>query len=654
MADVNVGLGVDLADVAKALARIPAMTSEESEKAVRQMTRAFDKAATESKKLSATVGRANQKASKDTQEGLKGLYELAGGSGDRIEKLGKAVGALGTPIGAMAIAAGASALALGGVVAGITSAVFASDELLDSLEPYDKLGAWAGISPAAAESIRQANAAVEGMGVLLDEAVLTLGAEFAPAVEEATRALLTLGFVALDAWKAFASGEDVLREVAVFAGDYLVRALLGSADSIMTIVSALGALAEVTGSTGLADTLQGITDRYEELRRGVVESGVDAALGGVTSAFDALGDAGAGYGERVDALLARVRELNDEHGKGKGKVEDLTKALLAEAHAAQAAADAFAARLATVEASAAQADALVAASGDWARGEIGKLSDARDAAVQKYVETARAGALAEADIEAGKAEIVAQYEAQITDKLVAEQDKRIQAATDASEKAADAARAYAQSVAGDVASVFGTVASVISQGYSEAASQVGDLQSQLEQGGEDLTASERAQLRARIEAQKDAATEAWMAQQAAALAQAAVLAIQAEMQAASSAPWPYNLPAIAVATAAAAASIGGIASAKPPKFHSGRAPDEMPATLTRHEAVLTSQGVAAAGGSQAVRAMNEGRGSGSSDGAATVVIDHRTMGRSVQRLLRRGPMAAAVRQGKRVGHSGRS
>jgi hypothetical protein len=44
-------LGLDMSDVAKALARMPQMTSVEAEKAVRELTRSFDKARVESKRL---------------------------------------------------------------------------------------------------------------------------------------------------------------------------------------------------------------------------------------------------------------------------------------------------------------------------------------------------------------------------------------------------------------------------------------------------------------------------------------------------------------------------------------------------------------------------------------------------------------------------
>lgn len=127
---------------------------------------------------------------------------------------------------------------------------------------------------------------------------------------------------------------------------------------------------------------------------------------------------------------------------------------------------------------------------------------------------------------------------------------------------------------------------------------------------------------AMTEDQKEAALAAFYIAQAAAAAQAGIntfLGISAALATGNPAG------AVAAGIAGVAAEIQ-ILSAPPPKFHSGLEPDEYAATLKRGEAVLSTQGVAAAGGPEAIRAFNAGQAAGGGAAAPMgriVVVKHK-------------------------------
>ena len=113
------------------------------------------------------------------------------------------------------------------------------------------------------------------------------------------------------------------------------------------------------------------------------------------------------------------------------------------------------------------------------------------------------------------------------------------------------------------------------------------------------------------------------------------------------APTGPAAPALAagITVPATAASIAKIAAEKPPKLHDGiGAVDEMLATLRSGEAVLNQRGAQAAGGSQAIEAMNRG----TPPGPTTLVFQY--AGRAVERVVldamqRGGPLQSAMAGG---------
>lgn len=339
------------------------------------------------------------------------------------------------------------------------------------------------------------------------------------------------------------------------------------------------------------------------------------------------------------------------------KARDLTAELLKEAAAAQAAADNFGAHLAAVEASAASADEVVARSAAFRLSEIDKLSAEEDAAVADYATRAKAGALTDEQIAADTATIRANYEDQITAKMGEEQAKREADARASAERMAAAQEASTARTVGMITDSAQVAASVLTSlgdsaeaTYSHAVDMADRLTGQLAAGEEYYTEAQKAALQKRIAAQREAAHKAFQAQKAAGVATATVQLFVAEAQAVASAPWPYNIPAIAEAAIAGGAAVAGAASVQEPTFHRGRAPDEIPATILRKEAVMTPTAANSMGPKQIDR-LNDGQTRGGYSGPAPVILGHRVVNDLIKRELQNsGALMAALSAGTILGH----
>jgi len=92
-------------------------------------------------------------------------------------------------------------------------------------------------------------------------------------------------------------------------------------------------------------------------------------------------------------------------------------------------------------------------------------------------------------------------------------------------------------------------------------------------------------------------------------------------------------------------------AAEQPSFHSGRAPDEMNATILRNEAVLNPT-AAASVGRKRIEDMNNGRMSGGNGGGpAPIVLGHRVFEAGLKRSLdSAGVLREALNSGAVYGH----
>lgn len=143
-----------------------------------------------------------------------------------------------------------------------------------------------------------------------------------------------------------------------------------------------------------------------------------------------------------------------------------------------------------------------------------------------------------------------------------------------------------------------------------------------------------------------AAKQQWEQNKAAAFAMSVVQAALGVAVASASAPPPLNIPAIIQSAVAGAAATASIVAAPPPKFHAGTARvDEVNATLKKGEAVLSTQGVSAAG-RDAIGRWNSGRDSGQGSPAVVMQYRHQVFNRFIRDNLRMNtPLSAAVKRG---------
>ena len=204
-------------------------------------------------------------------------------------------------------------------------------------------------------------------------------------------------------------------------------------------------------------------------------------------------------------------------------------------------------------------------------------------------------------------------------------------------------------IASSVGDLFSQVASNISESISESEEELQALDERIANAQtvreKEALVRRKAALKEEIAEQKKAAVAAFVAQKVAALSQAAIATALASITAFAQAG-----PAGAVAAAIAGGiSIAAIAAEPPPSFHVGgmvaqAAPDEINARLLRSEAVLSPQGVRAAGGEDGVRQLNRGGGGGQQI-VSVLQVRSRTVDAMISDNLRtkQGPLVDALR-----------
>lgn len=198
----------------------------------------------------------------------------------------------------------------------------------------------------------------------------------------------------------------------------------------------------------------------------------------------------------------------------------------------------------------------------------------------------------------------------------------------------------ADSIAGAISEVFAIAAAdAINavQGTQDEIDRITELMiNTTDQAERERLRLKRAALEEQLKDEKKAALDAWRVSQGAAAASAGVATALAVVQALAS-PVPFP---VAVGFAIAAGVIGGlqiglIDQASPPSFHTGGLlSDELMVKVRNSEAILTGQGVRAAGGAAGVDALNSGNAAGGRPAVAVWKIDHKVMGASMHSVLR--------------------
>lgn len=315
---IPISIDLQLADLQKKLGEIPGVTGDAAKGMLRELVTASKKAEKAVTAATKAASKAQEKSVEEAREGLLELGDLAGLPADSIKKLGAGLSALANPATLAAVAVGGIGLAATAAVAGVIAIVDAADDLAKEMKDLEGVKGF-GVSPEALAAIQGANNAMASLGMIAKQAVLTMGAEFAPTVEKVATFMVKLGLVALDAFNTFADGHNVLRELAIMMVEGLIGSMTGVTDTLLDMARAMAALARSAGMDGMADSLASATDRIGALKHEMATDVVDAlgvSVGRLDSAFGS-------YDERAQKLITTVGKLRMEHQGLKKDTEDL-------------------------------------------------------------------------------------------------------------------------------------------------------------------------------------------------------------------------------------------------------------------------------------------------------------------------------------------
>ncbi len=623
-AEVKVSYIAEIADLRTKLKETSGVTASEARAMVKSLD-ASVKAAAKAQTAAVKAFKQTAEASRDSAQAAQELQDRFGGLGDVARALGlgplegladvgealvrgfKDLGAWSTVVGGVA--------GIGAVTVAATAAGAAMIKAADVAEDYAKeLKAFRGlegfaVSGVTIASLERANASIDAIVTVGKQAVVVLGAELAPAIEEAGTQMVALGLMALDSFKAFAEGKSVLRELAVFLTDNLVKALLGPATGLAWLSRQMAALAEAAGMDGLAGKLRDADAAYAGFTRQLAETTVD---------YYASSDALTGLVEVSDDYLQRARELIGVQVQvGRETVtsseaikrlsEDLQQAADAAATSLQTYQQGLAALVATADAAALErldGEARVTAE---LRAQLDSIA-AQERALLSLAQTdsARETVRAEAARAAAEVERTAQAEiAAIRADAAEQQRKDAEAAAEQAARLRQQQIAEASAIAGSLTQATGALASALDSSYQNAANNANILTAQLAAGESYYTAAQEKELKRRIAGQRQAAVKAFNDAQAAKVAEAEMAAGLAFVNTLASNPTPFGLAQAFANLALAQTSVAAIASQKPAFHAGGLAEDEYPTLMRRGEAVLNPTGRQVVG-DQGVRDANAG------------------------------------------------
>jgi hypothetical protein len=666
MATAKINIGAETADYVSEIKKIPGITDKEAEKAgkafrnklINQAIKGLDEVEDKAKSAVDATGKATDKLGGQ----LLDLGELVGVPADKLKKLGAGVEALANPMGIAAVAAGSVAFAAAGAAAAIVTMVDAADELARELKGIKGLGGLEGfgISSADLTSLDQANAALASIGTIGRQVVVTLGAEFAPAVTEVATEVVKFGLIALDAFNQFAEGGDILRGVAEFMTGKLVKAITAPVNALTILTNTMARVAEAAGADGLATQLRKADEAYEGFVKSASSSAVDALAGGFERLSGLTGDYDARARQLISTMQTHAATQRDAAAAAKELAEAEKEAAAIEAErqrlthqisveheklisdydrVAMAAEDAATSGASRVQRELAGLDGLSArlqAEGALTVERERVINDAKTKIVVDYTNTviAERQRQDEADAAAAAAEV---------ERNRATRDAKLQAITSTADAAISASTAVAQ------------------QEYQIRSQYASDLERALSDKEANLTDSQRAEMQERLDLARKQAKRAFAISKALSIAQIAVSTAEAAMSAFAQG-MKMGGPVGAAALVAATLAVGGLQTAvvarqKPPAHRGlvpvgGAAADEGMTMLTNEEAVLSPRGVEAAGGPEGVSNLNAGGGS-MGGGTTTVNLQFglRTMDTvTASALSRPGESRAMVRKGNPVGH----
>jgi len=331
---VSIEIDVRVEKMRQRLQKIPGMTEDAIEEAVKQAGKAWRRG----DRLAAQVERASRRRASDLADSLQKNYEHAFRSGnallgsfmgdieDGIELfggLGKSVAMMGPH--AIAAAAALAALtaglvAAGATVIGIAAAVHQVQELTKANEKYvGILGLQREGNEQAIQASKDMHATLELVGVMFREIGIRIAQDFGPQIQYATE--ITAGIVqsAFDLLNQLPAGYMSFTGIIKKAANFFARSMMAAPylflQGLKTIYNGIATLAEMVLGEGnvLTSTIHAVTGTLDSLDQGLtdlIDGAVDYAVGGLS---DSLAPALESTRESGRRLLDNTMANNKAH-----------------------------------------------------------------------------------------------------------------------------------------------------------------------------------------------------------------------------------------------------------------------------------------------------------------------------------------------------
>ncbi|MBT7096806.1 hypothetical protein HN937_05480, partial [Candidatus Poribacteria bacterium] len=478
--------------------------------------------------------------------------------------------------------------ALVGAVAGMVAAVRYAEDLQDNLAAFEGVAGIELLDEEQLATVERANASLDALRTVAQAVALTLGGEFAPAVEGAGTLFVAMALMSKDLWTDLRTLDDGVSELAETIGGVLVRKMMFMQTTMARWLGFVGEAADRLGMDGLGGALKGLESSYDDFTDAVGAKAVDKIFGGLGDSVQFVTDGMGGYMNRAAQLIAVQREVNQETDKGAGSMSKKKAAVDEVAKALE--------QLQGIEERAVEATLSAGARILWQRDQEIAQIDALAEVVGESTEVDQARYAVLDKAERGLAALRKQEQAALDAQALASHEQRLR---EIEEEAA--ARQQATSMfLGGFADLAGTTADQINEHNA------------------------------------DAAKGFFAFYKAAAISQIGVDGAVAAVKALATlgpVAGPIAAAGIAATTAGSAAAVG---AEQLPSFHTGgRAPDESMAYVRQGERVLTGPEQQNMGGPAAVDAAAQGGSSGPR--IFVWKIDHRTTGYSMVDHLARRP-----------------
>ena len=646
----------DVANYAKELATIPGTTDKAAAAAALKMGQQFAKMQADAAKKSKGAAKDAGDAWTQTAGLLKNSAKVSGFGelGEKANAAAAAVEAMLSPAGALVAGLGAVGVVAGGAVAGVTAlgialveSAFGAEANLKALKGFQTIGSdfYPDIPPATLDSFKALAASEDALTSIGERLSLSAASSVAPSLEKVADTVVGLALKGERLFEGFASGQNLFEVLATQTLAGLVQALTLPMAPMVALGDAFGKLAEIAGVQLPEGARLAIAD-LDRLRDGqYAQSFAKNAIAAAenSGAVRSLSSALSGATTEGAAFIATQERATDAEKNGAKAAKEQADAQKAAAAAykqdlsdEQKAQQAFAAGIASLQAAAKKAsDAQLsglAAIKQARADDLAAVQAAYQAALQQ-ADGDQQRLAAVASFEAAKLQVTSEYEAKITAAQEAEDEKR--------KKSADAsAAAQQQSVSG-----YASAAASISGSLADAAGIIME--------GIDPKKHRAAYMRA------------FAAHKALLLAQAGINTFMAVSNALAT-PLPAPVPQVLAVAAgvAGAVEMAHIASASPPKFHTGTiyahpagslAADEFSATLQRGEIVVDRQTASKPGVREQVAALSTGGSAGRSTHPDDVAegMDRSSVPMLLQALLseiRRGNSRPLPKSSDRPGH----